>query len=255
MELNSNIHNPSTTPTPTNRYRILLVDDHPLFLKGVSRTLEATGEFEIVGVANDGPEAITMAQELLPDLVMTDIELPTLNGLKVCQQLRRTLPHIPVIVFTGMEEDDLIFNAIKAGASAYFVKGMEAREWVAVVRRVLHGEYIINEALLARPAVATRVLNQFRSLDYEPSTHRRHSTAELASQSLYSPLTGREIEILEWVSKGTSNKLIARQLAISDQTVKNHITSILRKLNANDRTQAVILAIQHGWVKLDGTDS
>ena len=256
MPANSNLSSSSTTPPPLDRYRVLLMDDHPIFLKGVKRTLEATGEFEIVGEATDGAEGLKLAQEVLPDLVMTDIEIPTLNGLQVCQQLRRNLPHIPVIVFTGMDEDDLIFNAIKAGAAAYFVKGMEARDWVTIVRRVVKGEYMINEALLARPAVANRVLNQFRTLETQYSGQRRAmgKGSDLDSSLIYSPLTGREIEILEWVSKGTSNKQIARQLAISDQTVKNHITSILRKLNANDRTQAVIMAIQHGWVKLEATE-
>ena len=255
MELNDNGHHSTSTPPQTDRYRILVVDDHPLFVTGVSRTLEATGEFEVIGTAADGAEAVRLAQELMPDLVMTDIELPTLNGIQVCQQLHRTLPQIPVILFTGLEEDDLIFNAIKAGAAAYFVKGMEAKDWISVVRRVVRGEYLINEALLNRPAVATRVLNQFRNLETQQAAQRRRGgTDELGANPLYSPLTGREIEILDWVSKGTSNKQIARQLAISDQTVKNHITSILRKLNANDRTQAVIMAIQHGWVKLDAND-
>lgn len=254
--MEQNINHDAATPSPhTDRYRVLLVDDHPLFLKGVQRTLEATEEFEIVGAANDGEEALRLAQEEIPDLVMTDIELPKVSGLQVCQQLHRTLPHIPVIVFTGLEDDDLIFGAIKAGAAAYFVKGMEAKDWVAVVRRVVRGEYMINEALLARPAVASRVLNQFRTFEDQYTTQRRRGgTDELKANPVYSPLTGREIEILDWVSKGTSNKQIARQLAISDQTVKNHITSILRKLNANDRTQAVIMAIQHGWVKLNGDD-
>ncbi len=250
--------NPSSTSTQTDRFQVLLLDDHPIFLKGVRRTLEATGEFEIVGEATDGAQGLKLAQELLPDLVMTDVEMPNLTGFQVCQQLRRTLPQIPVIVFTGLDEDDLIFDAIKAGAAAYFVKGMEAKDWVAVVRRVVRGEYMINEALLARPAVANRVLNQFRTLESQYSSQKRAATgraSDYEGESIYSPLTAREIEILEWVSKGTSNKQIARQLAISDQTVKNHITSILRKLNANDRTQAVLMAIQHGWVKLNAQDS
>jgi DNA-binding NarL/FixJ family response regulator len=255
MEQHNNAEEINASSPSPDRYRVLLVDDHPLFLKGVRRTLEATSEFEIIGEAYDGEEALRLAQENLPDLVMTDIELPKQSGLEVCQQLHRTNPHIPVIVFTGLEEDDLIFQAIKAGAAAYIVKGMEARDWVSLVRRVVRGEYMINEALLARPAVASKVLNQFRTLeDQYTAQRRRGGTDELRNNPIYSPLTGREIEILDWVSKGTSNKQIARQLAISDQTVKNHITSILRKLNANDRTQAVILAIQHGWVKLDGSE-
>ncbi len=257
MDSTNNSQDTTSVSSQTPPYRVVLIDDHPLFLKGIKRTLESTGEFEIVGEANDGAEGLRLAEELLPDLVMTDVELPKLGGLAICQQLHRTLPHIPIIVFTGLEDDDLIFEAIKAGAAAYFVKGMEAREWVTVVRRVVRGEYMINEAILSRPAVAGRVLNQFRNLEqqYNNPSRKRGGTDELKDYSIYSPLTGREIEILDWVSKGTSNKQIARHLSISDQTVKNHITSILRKLNANDRTQAVIMAIQQGWVKLDSSDS
>ncbi len=213
------------------------------------KLLKTAPEFQIIGETEEGKGVLKLAQELLPDLIIIENEIQ--DSLTICQQIHRTLPQAKVILMTSQDNDDLIFNAIKAGVAGYLVKSQPAADWLDLVRRVSKGEYLINEALLARPEVAHRVLNQFKNLESQFATAKQNLDFSSDLNPFYSPLTGREIEILDWVSKGTSNKQIARQLSISDQTVKNHITSILRKLNANDRTQAVIMAIQHGWVKLD----
>ncbi len=217
------------------------MDDHPLFLRGVRLTLEDSGEFDIVGEASDGQKAITLAEQLLPDVILCDINLPGgMNGLEVSRVIKRRQPQTAIIILSVYEDDEQLFNAIRAGAAAYSPKDIGPDDLVAIVRRVARGDYIINENVLSKPIVAKRVLNQFREL----------ATAENEQEPIFAPLTNREVEILDCIARGNSNKEIARNLSISDQTVKNHITSILKKLNANDRTQAVITALRHGWIKM-----
>ncbi len=223
-----------------DRPRLLLVDDHPIFLRGVRHTLEDSGEFDIVGEAQDGHRAITLAEQLVPDVILCDINLPGMNGLEVSRVIKRRSPQTNIIILSVYEDDEQLFNSIKAGAAAYFPKDISPEKLIEVVRQVSRGNYIINENVLSKPTVASRVLNQFREL----------STNESENEPIFAPLTNREVEILDCIARGNSNKEIARNLSISDQTVKNHITSILKKLNANDRTQAVITALRHGWIKM-----
>jgi DNA-binding NarL/FixJ family response regulator len=223
-----------------NKVRILLVDDHPLFRQGVIWMLNSQPDLEIVGEVADGQGAIQQADILLPDLVLCDINLPGMNGLEVTRILKRRHPQMAVIILTLHEDDEQLFHAIRVGASAYAIKDIAGQDLISLIRRVGRGEYLINENVLSRPFVASKVLDQFREL----------ATLDEATDTVFSPLTPREVEILDCVARGNSNKEIARLLSISDQTVKNHITSILRKLAVNDRTQAVIYALRHGWIKL-----
>jgi DNA-binding NarL/FixJ family response regulator len=227
-----------------NKVRILLVDDHPLFRQGVTWTLSNQPDLEIVGEVADGQGAIQQADILVPDLVLCDINLPGMNGLEVTRILKRRHPQMAVIILTLHEDDEQLFHAIRVGASAYAIKDIAAQDLISLIRRVGRGEYLINENVLSRPFVASKVLDQFREL----------ATLDEAADTVFSPLTPREVEILDCVARGNSNKEIARLLSISDQTVKNHITSILRKLAVNDRTQAVIQALRHGWIRLDTGD-
>lgn len=222
------------------KIRILIVDDHPLFRQGVRYMLEAQHDLQVVGEVGDGQSAIQQTDILTPDVVLCDINLPGMNGLEVTRILKRRYPSMGVIILTLHEDDEQLFQAIRSGASAYAIKDIGASELITLVRRVGRGEYLINENVLSRPFVAAKVLNQFRELATLDETH----------EAVFSPLTPREVEILDCVARGNSNKEIARLLSISDQTVKNHITSILRKLAVNDRTQAVIFALRRGWIKL-----
>lgn len=222
------------------KIRILIVDDHPLFRQGVRYMLEAQHDLEVVGEVGEGQSAIQQTDVLTPDVVLCDINLPGMNGLEVTRILKRRYPSMGVIILTLHEDDEQLFLAIRSGASAYAIKDIGASELISLVRRVGRGEYLINENVLSRPFVAAKVLNQFREL----------ATLDESHDAVFSPLTPREVEILDCVARGNSNKEIARLLSISDQTVKNHITSILRKLAVNDRTQAVIFALRHGWIKL-----
>lgn len=222
------------------RTRVLIVDDHPLFRVGVRTGLQAYPDLHVIGEAASATIALDTADTALPDLVLLDAQLRADNALDLTRQLKRRHPQMLVVIMTRIEDDEQLFQAIRSGAAAYLSKDIEAEELARALRKVASGEYLINDSVLSRPHVASRVLHQFQEL----------SVLDESEEGVFSPLTAREIEILDYVAQGNSNKEIAFQLRISDQTVKNHITSILRKLAVNDRTQAVIFALRHGWIKL-----
>lgn len=221
--------------------KVLIIDDHPLFRRGLRWTLDAAGDIEVIGEAENGTEAITLAETAFPDVALVDVNLPDLNGLEVARVIKRRCPRVRLIVLSVYEDDEQLFNAIKVGASAYAAKSIAPELLLEMIREVNNGTYLINETVMSKPHVASRVLNQFREIT--------SSSEELGAQ-LFAPLTSREIEILDCIARGMSNKEIANQLSISGQTVKNHITSILSKLQVNDRTMAVIFAIQKGWINM-----
>jgi DNA-binding NarL/FixJ family response regulator len=223
------------------RVRLLIVDDHPLFRRGIISGFAQEPNLHIAGEASNLVEAITVADSALADVIIVDAELGQDSGIELTRQLRRRHPQSAVIVLTEFADDEQLFQAIRAGAAAYVTKQISAEELSALIVKVAAGDYLINDSVLSRPHVASRVLNQFREL----------SVLDESAEGVFSPLTPREIEILDCVAQGNSNKEIAYNLGISDQTVKNHITSILRKLAVNDRTQAVIYALRHGWIKLE----
>ncbi len=224
--------------------KVLIIDDHPLFRRGIRWTLDAAEDVDVIGEAENGTEAIAIAEKSFPDVALVDINLPGLNGLEVARVIKRRSPRIRLIVLSVYEDDEQLFNAIKVGASAYATKSLKPDDLLNVIREVNNGTYLINETVMSKPHIASRVLSQFRELT--------SNTEELGGGQLFAPLTSREIEILDCIARGMSNKEIANQLSISGQTVKNHITSILSKLQVNDRTMAVIFAIQKGWIKMGG---
>ncbi|CAN5543267.1 response regulator transcription factor [soil metagenome] len=221
--------------------RVILIDDHPLFRKGMSVGFAESARMLVVGEASGLLDGLATADGALADVAIVDAELGTDSGLELTRQLKRRYPQMAIIVLSESADDEQLFQAIRAGAAAYAPKQIQPEELEELVRRVAEGDYLINDSVLSRPHVASRVLNQFREL----------SVIDQSDDGVFSPLTPREIEILDCVAQGKSNKEIAYKLGISDQTVKNHITSILRKLAVNDRTQAVIYALRQGWIKLD----
>jgi DNA-binding NarL/FixJ family response regulator len=225
--------------------KVLIIDDHPLFRRGIRWTLDAVEDIEVIGEVESGSEAVNLAEGMFPDVVLVDINLSGTNGLEVARNIKRRNPRVRLIMLSVFEDDEQLFNAIKVGASAYAVKSIHPDALLEMIREVAAGVYLINDTVMSKPHVASRVLNQFREL----TSH----TEELGGQ-LFAPLTSREIEILDCIARGMSNKEIANQLSISGQTVKNHITSILSKLQVNDRTMAVIFAIQKGWIKMGEND-
>jgi DNA-binding NarL/FixJ family response regulator len=218
------------------RLRILLVDDHPLFRHGLRCALDRCHDCEIVAEAGDGPAAIQSCDDCLPDVVLCDINLPGVSGLEVTRVLHKRHPRCAVIVLATTVDDQSLFQAVQAGAIAYLTKDISERDLCDSVRRAGEGEKAIDALVLSRPVVAARVLGALRQPGGIPSDH--------------SPLTAREVEILGCIARGCSNKEIAHGLSISQQTVKNHVTNILRKLDVTDRTQAVIYCLRQQWITL-----
>jgi len=222
------------------KIRLLIADDHPIFRQGLRGILSDEPDVEIVGEVGDGNQAIEMARSLTPDVVLVDVAVANKDGIEVARTIKTQLPRTGVIIMTAHDDEEQLFQAIKVGAAGYYLKDVEPEVLIDAIRRVSNGEYLINESVLTKPLVASRVLKQFRDL----------ALAGQDVEPLFVPLSAREIEVLEYIARGNSNKEIARALKISDQTVKNHITSILRKLAVNDRTQAVVYALRHGWIKM-----
>jgi DNA-binding NarL/FixJ family response regulator len=221
--------------------RVLIVDDHPLFRQGVRWNLESADDIDVVGEAENGQEAIKLSDKFVPDVVLVDINLPGLNGLEVARVIKRHHPAISIVVLSVYEDDDQLFQAIKVGAAAYSSKEVHPGDLIEIIRQVAAGTYLINERVMAKPHVATRILSQFRE---------QAASEDEQMNELFAPLTSREIEILDCIARGLSNKEIAGDLNISSQTVKNHITSILKKLQVDDRTRAVMFAIKQGWIRM-----
>jgi two-component system response regulator DegU len=221
------------------KIKIGIISPQSLFRQGVRHSLSSMSGIEIISEAAADDDALSTVENSMPDVVMVDIDTPSDNGLKLARQIRQRLPNIGVIVLTSTPDDDQLFQAIKAQASAYLSKDITADELLNTVKRTAKGEHPINESFVSHPKVAEQVLHHFRELPLGQG-----------AESIVSPVTAREQEILNYMAKGYLNKQIALALEISEQTVKNHVTSILRKLNANARTQAVVEAIKHGLVTI-----
>ncbi len=225
-----------------DKIRVMIVDDHPVFRQGLRNVLVAHEGVCIVGEATDGQEAIERAQELLPDVVLMDINLPTLNGLQATRKLKALCPEVSVIMLTAYDDEEQVYHAIRAGASAYYAKDVSPERLVDVIRHVNRGHYVIGDTLLDEDGIGAWLLKEFRRFGGE--------MFEEEEEQFLSPLSPREMEILELVIHGMSNKEIAYHLGISHQTVKNHMTAVLSKLGVADRTQAVVYALRHGWAPL-----
>jgi two-component system response regulator DegU len=222
-----------------NIVNILIISPQVLFRNGVELTLSSVGNIKVIGSADFSNGVEFSFDDLPPDIAIIDVDGPSETGLELAHRIKQRLPNIGVIMFTSNPNDNQLFQALKAQAVAYLSKEIAADEMIDTIRHVARGEYPINESLHARPKVAEHVLQQFQELS---------SRAE--DEALISPLTPRETEILQYIAQGFLNKQIAAELEISEQTIKNHVTSILRKLNANARTEAVVIAIKQGLISL-----
>ncbi len=228
--------------------RVLIVDEQPLFRAGIRATLEQMGDCTIIGTPTNPAEIFELARIGHPDVALIDAGLTNADSLEIARQLRHLAPHIGVIILTPTEDEERLFQSIKVGAAAYYTRNLKLEELEDAIRRVSKGEYLINDDVLAKPQLANRVLKSFRELTHEESEPQIFINPD-------SPLSSREVEILDYIARGNSNKEIAKSLKISDQTVKNHITSILKKLAVNDRTAAVVHALRQGWIKMNSGES
>jgi DNA-binding NarL/FixJ family response regulator len=222
--------------------RVLMGDTSALFLRGARAAVQDQDDMELVGEVSENRDFLTLAVELNPDVIIYSTSQSNGAAHDLTRSLHLQLPNSAVVLFSEEEDEEELFKAVKAGACAFLLKTTNADEFLDTVRRVAGGEHVIDDVVLTRPSMASKVLNEFSTLNDDTPQEIR---------PLFAPLSPREIEILEQICKGSSNKLIARTLSISEQTVKNHITSILKKLAVNDRTEAVIYSLRRGWITVD----
>jgi len=223
---------------------LLIVDDHPLFRQGVADALALEDGFRVVGQAEDGKHALELIRDLEPDIAVLDVNLPEMNGQQITHVVTQEKLKTRVLLLTGYDDIEQAIHAAHAGAAAYCTKDIQPQNLVGVIREVANGKFVIGGKVLTR-----RELDDWLESRMEGA---RRSYSEPGSP--FHPLSDREMEVLTCVVRGMSNKEIAGLLGISHQTVKNHVTSILRKFGVEDRTQAVVYALKRGWVKLQDTD-
>ncbi|MCO5203443.1 MAG: response regulator transcription factor [Anaerolineae bacterium] len=213
--------------------QLLLVDDQSLFREGLRTLLSVWPDLAVVGEASNGEEAIEQAQLLRPDVVLMDLRMPVLDGVAATQRIRQTVPTSQVIILTTFDDDEYVFEGLRAGAVGYLLKDVSSTKLVEAIRSAARGETFL------QPSVAAKVVAEFTRLS---------QSAETRPQPLVEPLSNREMEILEILATGASNKEIAAQLFIAEGTVKNHVTNILGKLGVRDRTQAALKAKELGLI-------
>lgn len=257
--------NPSASPP----IRVLVVDDQVLIRRGMSLLLDAAPDIEVVGQAADGVEAVALARQLLPDVVLMDLHMPRKGGVLATREIAAAHPHTRVMVLTTFDRDELVFDAVRAGAQAYLLKDASEDEVLDTVRAVHRGESRLT------PQIARKVMDQFRLLAnriaQEPqgqevaAAHHAPTDAgaapvpaatvtqaPVASVHAPDPLTDREAAVLELIAKGQSNRQIAAALHLAEGTVKNHASRIMQKLHANTRTELAVLVLARGGSKQDG---
>jgi len=214
--------------------RILLAEDHVVVRQGTRQLLEHESDFEIVGEAGDGEEAVQLASQVKPDVVIMDVAMPKLSGIEATKQIKNNLPTIAVLVLTGYDYDEYIFSMLEAGACGYLLKNVSGDELISAIRAVYAGEPIIH------PAVLRKMMIRCRTPANEP-----------AQVQPSSPLSEREMEVLKVAAKGVSNKDIAHTLFISERTVQSHMRSIFNKLGVGCRSEAILCGLKKGWFTIE----
>jgi two-component system NarL family response regulator len=216
--------------------RAMIVDDHALFRRGLEMVLEEEPDIELVGQASDGAEAVEKAAESLPDVVLMDIRMPRSNGIEACRAMKEAAPSAKIVILTISDEEEDLFEAIRAGASGYLLKDIPLDEVADAVRAVYGGQSLIN------PSMAGKLLTEFATLAKRDDEER--------PQEVPAPrLTEREMQVLKLVARGMNNRDIAKELFISENTVKNHVRNILEKLQIHSRMEAVMVAVREKLIE------
>ncbi len=219
--------------------RLVIVDDHPLFRQGLVDYLSLNPQIAVIAEADNGETALNIIREVLPEIAILDVNLPGMNGQQVVRHIQEEGISTKVILLTAYDDPEQIVHAMRGGASAYCSKDIEPSDLMEVIELVAKGKYVLGEYTFDKPGLETWL-----------STQSEKALREYGDPGEpFSPLSKREMEVLIYISQGKSNKEIAYSLGISHQTVKNHVTSILRKLVVEDRTQAAIFAYRRGWIR------
>lgn len=216
----------------SRRIRILLVDDQSLFLEGLRTLLSLEESLEIVGECRNGQEALERCREQAPQIVLMDLNMPVLDGVSATRRIKEEMPEIQVLTLTTFDDDERVFDALKAGASGYLLKDTPSKQLVDAIQAVASGQSFL------QPSIASKVLAEFTRMSGMGSEEKQTR----APAQLREPLSRREEEVLVWLSRGCSNKEIAAQLDLAEGTVKNHVSNVLGKLGVLDRTQAALMA-------------
>ncbi len=222
-------------PSDTERLRVLVCDDHALFRRGLQMVLEQESDLELVGEASDGVEAVQKAQELMPDVILMDVRMPRRSGIEAAGDIKDVLPHVKILMLTISDEEADLYEAIKAGASGYLLKEIPIDEVAEAIRSVWAGQSRIS------PSMASKLLTEFAAMSKASSEKPQVPTPHL---------TDREMEVLRLVAQGLNNRDIAKQLFISENTVKNHIRNILEKLHLHSRMEAVVYAVREKLLEI-----
>ncbi|MFY3791564.1 response regulator [Ureibacillus sp. MALMAid1270] len=221
--------------------KIIIIDDHQLFREGVKRILDFEDSFEVVAEGDDGVNVVRLYGDHLPDVVLMDINMPGKNGVDATSELIKEFPEAKVIMLSIHDDESYVSHALKSGALGYMLKEMDADEIVDAIKIVANGGSYLH------PKVTKNLVAEFRRLSEHENKGNFHQTEIRRPFHL---LTKRECEVLQLLTDGQSNRSIGETLFISEKTVKNHVSSILQKMNVNDRTQAVVTAIKNGWVEV-----
>jgi len=222
--------------------KVMIVDDHPLFRNGIQNALATASDIQVVAVKESGEEALRSIPQASPDIILLDINLPGINGLQVARQIKSDHSNVGVIILTAHHDTQQIIHVMRTGAAAYCPKDVDAGTLINTIREVSRGYYVVDGQNMTQ-----RQLQGWLEAKIEDST----GPYTIDAEGHYIPLSPREMEILEYMTQGLINKEIANKLGISQQTVKNHMTSILKKLNVKDRTQAAVIALRRGWVRIE----
>lgn len=227
------------------KIRVMIVEDHPLLIQGLRRVVDSEVDLEIVDEVTDGEEAVKQSIRLKPDVILMDINLPSKNGLHATREIKASpaCENTGIIILTAYHDDEQLFHALRAGASAYYPKDVRPSELIPAIRAVATSKCVIRDEVMSRAQAFRWLIKQLESL----------AVLGESPDEMFTPLSPREMEILNHITSGASNKEIAHILGISRQTVKNHMSSVLRKLGVEDRTQAAVLALRRGWVRLEDT--
>ncbi|AZV45282.1 response regulator [Peribacillus asahii] len=222
---------------------IVIIDDHQLFREGVKRILDFEASFDVVAEGDDGSDAVNLVENYHPDVVIMDINMPNVNGIEATQQLIQQYPETKVIILSIHDDENYVQHALKTGAQGYLLKEMDADALIEAVRVVADGGSYLH------PKVTHNLVKEYRRLVSDENANQDTIHAPEIRRPLHL-LTRRECEVLQLLADGQSNRAIGETLYISEKTVKNHVSNILQKMNVNDRTQAVVLAIKNGWVEV-----